>query len=108
MADDLARGDTAEAFSRLDTATRVDLLLSDVVLPGGTTGPELAVEARRRAPDLKILFMSGYAEDVLAHDEPSINGVDLLKKPFRKADLAAKLHAVLHRDAVEDDANAAP
>jgi CheY-like chemotaxis protein len=100
--------DAGEALSVLGPSGRVDLLLSDVVLPGGTTGPELAIEARRRQPDMKILFMSGYAEDMLADHGDAIPGADLLRKPFRKADLARKLRAVLHRDTVEDDANAIP
>ena len=92
-----------EALSLLGSTTRVDLLLTDVVLPGGTMGPELAEKATRDRPGIGILFMSGYARDVLGHHDQSIGGVEVLQKPFRKADLARKVHAVLHQAAVESD-----
>ncbi len=96
--------DADEAMSFLGSTDRIDLLLTDVVLPGVMSGMELAVEARRRRPDVKVLYMSGYAEDVLARDDESNDGIELLQKPFRKVDLAQKLLSALHGTAVEDGA----
>jgi CheY-like chemotaxis protein len=97
-----------EALSLLGSTTRVDLLLTDVVLPGGTMGPELAKKAKREWPEIGILFMSGYARDVLGDHDQSIAGVEVLQKPFRKADLAWKVHFVLHQGPVESDAVVSP
>jgi len=77
----------------------VAALFTDVVLPGPQSGVDLARHALQRRPDLKVLFTSGYAE---AHesrfsDRPA--GSDLLDKPYRKAQLAEKLHALLDRGA---------
>ena len=83
------------ALAILDHETDVDLLFTDVVLPGGMSGAALAVEAQRRRPDLKVLYTSGYAEDLIVHDGRLDVGIALLQKPYRKADLARKLEAVL-------------
>jgi CheY-like chemotaxis protein len=96
--------DADEAMSFLGSTDRIDLLLTDVVLPGIMSGMELAVEARRRRPDVKVVYMSGYAEDVLARDDELNDGIELLQKPFRKVDLAQKVHSALHGTAVEDGA----
>ena len=75
----------------------VDLLLSDVVLPGGMTGPDLAVEAKHHVADLKVLFMSGYAEGLVHQQSPLPADTDLLKKPFPRRDLAQMIRAALDR-----------
>jgi CheY-like chemotaxis protein len=54
-------------LEQLGSTTRVNLLLTDVMLPGGMNGRELAMEIERRAPGIKVLYMSGYTEDVIAH-----------------------------------------
>ena len=76
---------------------RADLLFTDVVLPGGMTGADLARAARIRWPDLKILFTTGYARDAIVHHGRLDAGVDLLTKPFGYTDLAAKIREVLDR-----------
>jgi signal transduction histidine kinase/ActR/RegA family two-component response regulator len=87
--------DGAEALAVLEQAGRIDLLLSDVVLPGGMSGPDLATQARRLDPSLKVLFMSGYREKA-AHRNGSLGVVgEVLTKPFRKHDLAARVRAAL-------------
>jgi signal transduction histidine kinase/ActR/RegA family two-component response regulator len=77
----------------------VDLLLTDIVMPGGISGPELANEARRRLPGLKILLTSGYAAGDRRVDAGT-NGEDfpMLSKPYRQLDLARKVRAVLDED----------
>ncbi len=86
--------DGPAALAALAEAPRIDLLLTDVMLPLGMNGVEVARRARERRPGLKVLFMSGYAEGALA---PGAGGleVDLLHKPFRKAELAARLRRAL-------------
>jgi CheY-like chemotaxis protein len=79
----------------LAAAARVDLLLTDVVLPNGVSGPAFVEEARKSRPDLKVLFMSGYTRNAVAENGFVAGGTHLLMKPFRKADLARKLRQML-------------
>jgi len=83
------------ALSALSEAPYVNLLVSDVVLPGGMNGIELAEEARRRMPGIKTLFMSGYTDRALDRGPSPIDGGDLLHKPFRRRDLALKVREAL-------------
>lgn len=69
---------------------RIDLLLTDVVLPK-RRGPEIAAELRARHPGLKVIFMSGYADDRLARDEIGGGQAVFLGKPFGLADLSAAI-----------------
>lgn len=84
--------DGATANEVLGRTPGVDLLLSDVMLPGGRSGPEIVAEARRQRPGLKSLFMSGCAG---SGPDQLPEGATLLQKPFTKHDLAQKLRAVL-------------
>ena len=89
-------GDANAAMQVLEAeAGNIDLLLCDVVLPGGVSGPELAAKARKLRPKLGIVFMSGYAAALYTHDK--IPGFDepLLNKPFKRADLAQVIHDTL-------------
>jgi len=74
----------------------LDLLLSDVVLPGKLSGPRLANRIKRERPDIKVLLMSGYAEDVRSK-EGSWPDYELLCKPFHKDDLARTIRTTLDR-----------
>jgi CheY-like chemotaxis protein len=76
---------------------RVDLLFTDVVLPGGMSGAEVAEEARRMLPGLKVLFTTGYARDAIVHEGRLDPGVEVITKPFDFADLANRLREVLDR-----------
>ncbi|MDS4068466.1 MAG: ATP-binding protein [Candidatus Competibacter sp.] len=88
--------DTAEAALAVLKATpEVAVLFTDVVLPGTASGVDLARQALRFRPDLKILFVSGYAEAHLSRFQDRPEGSDLLDKPYRKAQLAEKLRALL-------------
>jgi nitrogen-specific signal transduction histidine kinase/ActR/RegA family two-component response regulator len=87
--------DAATALSLLAQHDGVQLLLTDVVLAQGMSGPELAREARRSSPRLKILFMSGHVRDTVAFDEQLQQDAQFLAKPFRKAELAQKLRLAL-------------
>jgi PAS domain S-box-containing protein len=81
----------AAALERLDEMSGVELLFTDVGLPGGTSGVELARSARARFPELRILLTSGYAHDRRVLDPD----LELLEKPFSKAELARSVRAVL-------------
>jgi CheY-like chemotaxis protein len=83
------------ALEWLSTGRIPDLLLSDVVLPKSMNGPALARAARALAPELKVLFMSGYTHDALSREGAVDDAVNIITKPFRKVDLAAKIRAVL-------------
>ena len=76
-------------------ADDLDLLLCDVVLPGRVSGPEFAGKAKELYPHLKVVFMSGYASDLYAHDNiPGFNEA-LLTKPFRRAHLTSVIRDAL-------------
>lgn len=85
------------ALDVMAAGPEVALLLTDVILPGGMNGRQLADEVRRCHPKIKVVYMSGYDAGAVVqhgHLEPD---VEFLEKPFRKADLARKLHQVLHK-----------
>jgi CheY-like chemotaxis protein len=88
-------GDGREAIAALQRTPAIDLLFTDVVLPGGLSGADIAVEATRRVPSIKVLYASGYADNILVRDGNLDVGVQFINKPFRKADLARKVRAVL-------------
>ena len=77
----------------------IDLLLTDVVLPGRLRGRDLADLVRRASPRTKILFMSGYTENAIVHDGKLDEGTLLLSKPFRREDLAKKVALALNIEA---------
>lgn len=75
----------------LESGTHIDLLLTDVGLPGGMNGRQLADAARRQRPDLKILFITGYADGVAVGDSQMERGMQVLIKPFTINALATKI-----------------
>jgi PAS domain S-box-containing protein len=85
------------ALKILSERPDIDLLFTDIVMPGGITGTELAREAKRLYPKLKILLTSGYTARAMANGFHDIEGLELLNKPFRKRDLAQRLRSVLDR-----------
>ena len=88
-------GSARIALQSLAERPQIALLFTDIVLPGGMNGVELAEEAQRQYPDLKVLFTSGYPENALAHHQRPNQNLELIPKPYRKVDLAHKLHAIL-------------
>ena len=87
-----------EALIVLDGGQEINLLFTDLMMPGGMNGRLLADEALRRKPSLKILFTSGYSDDEVSHDGRLDDGVLLLAKPYRKSDLARMIRSVLSAD----------
>jgi signal transduction histidine kinase/CheY-like chemotaxis protein len=73
----------------------IDLILTDIVMPGGKTGVHLAAEARALRPDVKILLTSGYPGEALARHEPMDIEWPMIAKPFRQPELAARLQSLL-------------
>ncbi len=85
----------SEALEILTRSDEFDLLFTDVVMPGGIDGRQLADAAREIRPNLKVLFTSGYAESAIVHHGRLDAGVQLLSKPYRRQELAAKVREVL-------------
>jgi PAS domain S-box-containing protein len=84
------------AIDLVDRGCTPDLLFTDMVMPGGLNGQELALRLRQRWPDLRVLYTSGYAHGAFdsAGQDPA-GGAPMLAKPFRRRDLAAKVREVL-------------
>jgi CheY-like chemotaxis protein len=79
----------------LDAHPHIKLLFTDVGLPGGMNGRQLADEARRRRPDLQVLFTTAYARNAIVHDGRLDPGVELITKPYSQAALSSKLRDML-------------
>jgi len=92
----------AEALAILERGTKIDLLFTDVVMPGTISGRQLAERAVEIVPTLKVLFTSGYPENAIVHNGRLDAGVELISKPYRREQLAAKVRRVL------DSARGAP
>lgn len=94
----VAAADGPEALAALEAdGPSIDLLFTDVVLPGGMSGADVAQAAHERLPGLRTLFASGYARNAIMHQGRLDPGVALLVKPFTYHDLAAKVREVLDR-----------
>jgi PAS domain S-box-containing protein len=93
----IAAGDGAEAIQRAEQEDEIHLLLTDVVMPK-MFGKAVASEIRARRPGIRVLFMSGYAQPVLASEGTLEPGVTLLEKPFSEETLLDRVHAVLDSD----------
>ena len=88
-------GTGREALAVLAQHPEIDLLFTDMVMPGGMNGGELAAEACKRNAKLKVLYCSGYARDTVAHEGLLEEGVQFLNKPYTRADLAKRLREAL-------------
>ena len=85
----------AEALRTLQSDQPFELLFSDIVMPNGMNGIELAREAKRLRKDIKILLTSGYAEGVLQRNK-AVGEFSIIDKPFSLADLARRVRSTLH------------
>jgi CheY-like chemotaxis protein len=88
------------ALGALDKEANISLLFTDVGLPDGINGRQLADMATERRPGLKVLFTTGYARNAIIHHGRLDKGVHLIVKPFSFTDLAAKVRDVL--DKIDD------
>jgi signal transduction histidine kinase/CheY-like chemotaxis protein len=91
----LRAGDAQAALTILQSGVHVDLLFTDVVMPGPLRSPELAQRARHLLPGIAVLFTSGYTQNAIVHGGRLDPGVELLSKPYRQEDLARKIRRVL-------------
>jgi signal transduction histidine kinase/CheY-like chemotaxis protein len=91
----LEAGDGRSGLKVLEAGTLVDLLITDVGLPGGTNGRQLADAARQQRPDLKVLFITGYAESAAVRNGLVEQGMQVMTKPFALEALAAKIEGIL-------------
>src|SRR5204863_738176 len=94
----LSATDGAMALHLLDKTQAIDLLLTDVVLPGGMDGRQLAEEIARRHPGVKVLYMTGYTRNAIIHHGRLDPDIDLITKPFTADALARKIRRVLEGD----------
>src|SRR3984893_2703676 len=93
--DTLAANSAAEALAIINGPERIDLLFTDVIMPGGMNGRQLATEAQTQRPGLKILYTSGYTENAIVHHGRLDAGVLLLPKPYLGSDLARMIRTAL-------------
>ena len=85
----------AQALDILRSDHPVDLLFSDVIMPGGMNGAQLAVEAQRIRPGLKVLLTSGYTAAALSREHGLPDNLNLVEKPYQREELAKKLRLVI-------------
>jgi len=84
-----------EGLQMIDDQRDIDLMLSDVIMAGGMNGPELAAKAMKIRPELKILFMSGYAPGSVRQMQDLPDTIELVNKPFTRNDLTEKVKKAL-------------
>jgi PAS domain S-box-containing protein len=94
----ITASDAKSALEVLQREPKVDLVFTDVVMPGGQTGIQLATAAREMRPGIKILLTSGYTGEALARHQPAEFNLPLIPKPFRQADLGGRLRTILDSD----------
>ncbi len=88
-------GDGPEGLAILESAERLDLLITDVGLPGGLNGRQVADRARELRPDLKVLFITGYAENAALNHGHIGPGTRVLTKPFSVSELTSRIESLL-------------
>ncbi len=91
----LEASNAVEALKAIDNNPTIDLLFTDVIMPGSMNGRQLVDEALKRRPALKTLYTSGYTENAIVHHGRLDSGVLLLAKPYRKLDLARMIRLAL-------------
>ncbi len=93
----LEAGDAAAAVALIETGRHIDLVFSDVIMPGPVSSLQLGEVLRRHLPDAQILYTSGYAEGVLAHEGKLSASVHLLQKPYHPDALSARIRHLLRK-----------
>ena len=87
--------DAQSALAIIESGAAIDVLFTDVVMPGPVRSPELARQARGRLPDVAVLFTSGYTDNAIVHGGRLDQGIELLSKPYSKEALARKIRHVI-------------
>jgi CheY-like chemotaxis protein len=88
-------GDAQEAMDIIESGAQIDLVFSDVVMPGPLSARAFAERLRDVRPDLPILFTSGYTDNAIIHHGRLDEGVNLISKPYARAELAQRLAQML-------------
>jgi signal transduction histidine kinase/CheY-like chemotaxis protein len=88
--------DAASALAVLEKSDHIDLMVTDVMLPNGVNGAALVAQVKRLRPEVRIMLISGYTKNAILDLGGLDEGVHFLAKPFPKAELARKIHQVLH------------
>jgi CheY-like chemotaxis protein len=91
----IAAADGWKALALVESGAVFDLLFTDVIMPNGINGLELASEVAKRRPGTKVLFTSGYTDNAMIHHGRLDQGVLLLSKPYRMSQLARMVHIAL-------------
>ena len=91
----LEAANASDALQIVDNVATIDLLFTDVIMPGNMNGRQLVDEALKRRPGLKTLYTSGYTENAIVHHGRLDSGVLLLAKPYRKSELARMIRLAL-------------
>ncbi|WP_438390286.1 PAS domain S-box protein [Caballeronia sp. DA-9] len=99
--------DAMSALAIIESGVPIDLLFTDVVMPGSLSSPELARKARERLPSIGVLFTSGYTQNAIVHGGKLDPGVELLSKPYSREALARKIRHVLRNQEQREAAAAA-
>ncbi|REE24036.1 PAS domain S-box-containing protein [Paraburkholderia sp. BL27I4N3] len=97
----LKANDAEQALSVVASGVHIDLLFTDVVMPGALRSPEMARRAVQMLPGLKVLFTSGYTQNAIVHGGRLDPGVELLSKPYSRQQLASKVRQVLGKSDTE-------
>jgi CheY-like chemotaxis protein len=91
----LEANDGPKALEILGQGEAIDLVFTDLIMPGGLSGREVAIRARQLRPGIKVLLTSGYAEELVHGDDLRREQLRVLRKPYQQADLVAALRDVL-------------
>jgi len=100
--------DAQSALTVIESGAHIDLLFTDVVMPGSLKSPELARMARERLPNVAVLYTSGYTENSIVHGGRLDPGLELLSKPYTREALARKVRHVLANQAQRRQTNPVP
>lgn len=95
----LAASNAQTALRILAGTEHIDLLFTDVMMPGGVLGPTLAKRARELRPDIEVLFTTGYADTTALSSTAGLSGSDVIHKPYRNEELALRIRCVLDQEA---------
>ncbi len=91
----LTAGSADAALEVMESQERIDVLFTDVIMPGSVSATSLAERTRRRHPNIRVLFTSGYTENAVIHNGRLDEGINLLSKPYGRVELAGAMRAVL-------------
>ncbi|MGN7101227.1 PAS domain S-box protein [Ralstonia holmesii] len=97
----LKANNAEQALAVVESGVHIDMLFTDVVMPGALRSPEMVRRAVQTLPALKVLYTSGYTQNAIVHGGRLDPGVELLSKPYSRQQLAFKIRQVLGGDAVE-------